>query len=149
MTPAQQTALELLAGRQLTPPEAATIALLIAERRLQAIADVLSVGRTKRTEIEAWRAARFFIKRGKWRGLVNAAADAEHPARLAAQAAVDMASVAGMRIDLADPDPATVAMWQGLVQTGLVAASERDELQSWCLVPDPITDGQVAAALGV
>lgn len=120
---------------------------LAAAGQTQAIADALSVGRVRRVEIEAWRVARYLIKRGKWAGIVDAAANAQHPARQAARAAVDIAGVAGMLIDLSDPDPATQAMWSGLVLTGLVTSAERDELQSWCRMDDPITHTQVGEAL--
>lgn len=47
MTPAQQTALEALVGRALTQGEVEQITPLVAERRDDLIAGILSVGRTE------------------------------------------------------------------------------------------------------
>jgi hypothetical protein len=113
----------------------------------QAIADALSEGRTKPLEIEAWKAARYFIKRNKWQGILAVADNAQHPARAAAQAARDLTSVAGMLVDLADPDPATTAMWAGLIAAGLCTAEDRDTLQGWCRQPDPVPEFDVRRAI--
>ena len=52
MTPEQLTALEALAGRTLTQPEVDAITPLVAANGTQAIADALSVGRTKLSKTE-------------------------------------------------------------------------------------------------
>ena len=53
MTPAQQTALESLAGRALTQAEVEQITPLVAAGSTQAISDILSVGRTRAVPTEA------------------------------------------------------------------------------------------------
>ena len=52
MTPQQQSALEALAGRALTTAEVAQITPLVAAGATQAIADILSVGRTRAAPTE-------------------------------------------------------------------------------------------------
>ncbi len=117
---------------------------------LQGIADALSVGveTAQSQEVEAWRLQRYLVKRSKWRGIVSAANDPQHPATLAAQAAVDLATgPEGMLIDLADGSPETAGMLQGLVLTGLLSAAQRDEMVSWCQVPRVVTWQQVQTAI--
>ena len=153
MTNEQRAALEALAGRPLTPEEVAQITPLLADpRRDDLIAGILSLNadgtpRMRNVEIEAWRAVRYFAKRSLWRGIVELANTAGHPAQAAGQAAADLASVAGMMIDLADPDEATTMMWAGLIAAGRCTAADRDTLQSWCREPAPISTGQVSDAL--
>lgn len=114
----------------------------------QAIADALSTGwETQTVEVEAWRAMRYFIKRGKWRGLLEAADNPLHPAKAAAIAAVDLASAANMLIDFADPAPETQGMWALLVGHSLCSVADRDEIQSWCKVKRIVTHTQVGEAL--
>ena len=116
----------------------------------QAIADPLSTGYEtgQSVEVEAWRLQRYLVKRGRWRGLVAAAENAAHPATLAAQAAVDLATgPEGMLIDLADGSPETAGMLAGLVATGLLTSAQRDEMVSWCQVPRVVTHTEVGEAL--
>lgn len=94
-------------------------------------------------EVPAVRAAKYFIKRSKWRAFV-AAADAGN---VAAQAAVDVATLPGMTVDFADTDPATLGMWAALIKAGLCTEAERDVIRGWCLVPVVLTHLQVAEAL--
>lgn len=116
----------------------------------QGIADALSVGYEvgQSQEVEAWRLHRYLVKRSKWRGIVAASNDPQHPATLAAQAAVDLATgPEGMRIDMADGSPETAGMLNGLVATGLITAAQRDEMVAWCKVPRSVTWQQVHDAM--
>lgn len=123
---------------------------LQASGNAQGIADALSAGHEPGSsqEVEAWRLQRYLVKRSRWRGIVAAANDPQHPAMLAAQAAVDLATgPEGMRIDLADGSLETAGMLQGLVLTGLLSTAQRDEMVDWCRVPRIVTWQQVSAAI--
>lgn len=134
----------------MTPAEiraaiAASPALQALGHDTQAIADALSVGRTRSQEVEAWRAKKLLIKAGKWRGIAAAAADPANPATNAAYAAMALAESASMQIDFCDP--VSSALMGGLIAAGLITAAERDALVALSTVADPVTHTQVGAAL--
>lgn len=121
---------------------------LAYKRNDVAIAAALSVGWSAATqEVEAWKAQRYFIKRGKWRAIVAAAENVSHPAQQAAIAAVDLTVAAGMRVDFADASASTAGMWYGMVATGLCDAKDRDEIKSWCRIPLVVTLNDVRVAI--
>lgn len=123
---------------------------LQAAGNLQGVANALSMGYEPglSQEVEAWLLQRYLIKRMQWRGIVTASENAQHPATVAAQAAVDLANgAAGMRINLADGSPETAAMLAGLVASGLLTSAQRDEMVSWCKVPRLVTWEQVKTAI--
>ena len=123
----------------------ASQALLALMPDTQAIASALSVGRTRMVEVEAWRAQRYFVKRLKWRAIVAASTNASHPAMLAAQVAVDLAENPAMTVDFTDA--AAAGMWSALTQTNLCTTADRDEIQSWCIAPNPVDEFAVRCAI--
>lgn len=129
-------------------PELSALAAL-PDRPDAQIAAALSGGidSTRAVEVEAWRVQRYLIKRGKWRPILAAAEDSEHPANAAAVAAVDMASAAGMMIDLAEASPQTQGMLALLVGHSLMTAEDAEELRSWSRVTVLVTAEAVTAAL--
>ena len=54
-------------------------------------------------DVEAWKAKRYLIKRGKWRAIVDASSNPLHPAREACMVAVDLAETDSMWANFADP----------------------------------------------
>jgi hypothetical protein len=151
MTPQQQTALEALVGRALTAEEVAEITPMVQFRMLQAIANVLSVGRTK-------VASHFASERGileRFPGGPVAADALLAKLEAYAEAAQPLSRITGRAIRfLRQPEgldigsPATQAMLGAITQAGVITADEFAGLRAMALRPDPITDGQVATALG-
>lgn len=94
-------------------------------------------------EIPAVRAAKYFIKHGKWRTIVQAAENGNK----AAQAAVDLATLPGMMVDFADKDKATQDMWKLLIHSNLCSEEDKNEIVSWCLQPVVLSHLDVAKAL--
>lgn len=163
MTPAQLTALEALAGRTLTQSEQDAITPLVASGSTQAIADILSVGRTRLVSgtITTRGAAAAFPALGGLPGSL-----AFEAAMLAletfAAANVDSADIAtkltarGVRRQLAGFQELgldfSVAALRGMLDQ-LAAASVLTTAQASGfkglapVVADPITHTQVGAAL--
>lgn len=150
MTPAQQAALETLAGRALTAEEVAEITPLVAFRNTQAIADILSVGRTRVQ-------SHFASERGILERYPGGPLEAD--ALLAslegfATTAHPMARIVGRALKfLAQPEgldigsPATQSLLDQLTP-GVLTVEQRADLRAMATVNDPITHTQVGAALG-
>lgn len=149
MTPQQQAALEALAGRGLTPSEVAEITPLVAFRNTQAIADILSVGRTK--VVSHFASERGILERYPGGPLqadallaaLEGFATTAHPmARIVGRALKFLAQPEGLDIG----SPATQALLDQLTP-GVISQAQRDGLRAMATVNDPITHTQVGAAL--
>lgn len=90
-------------------------------------------------------AKKLLIKRGKWRAIVLASQNSEHPAVESAYAAVALAEDARMDADFCDESAAP--LMQPLVQHGLLDAEDVAALQALCLVPSAVTADEVSRAL--
>lgn len=151
MTPAQ---LATLKAAILADPDLAELAVTsdmgkVADglQRDQAIADALNAagyGSTSRP-VSCHLAKKLLIKRSRWRAIVAASADAEHPAVEAAYAAVALAEDPRMDADFCDP--AATPMLAALVATGLITADDRAALVAMCLQPGSVTAADVSRAL--
>lgn len=151
MTPQQRAALEALVGRSLTTAEVEQITPLVAAGAWQSIANILSAGRTRVT-------SHFASERGileRFPGgpvaadallaKLEAFAEAGQPlSRITARAIRFLRQPEGLDIG----SPATQAMLGAITQAGVITAEEFAGLRAMTLRPDPITDGQVVAALG-
>lgn len=118
-----------------------------APERDRAIAEILNGkgwGSSSRA-VPCHLAKKLLIKHLRWRGIVEAAASADHPARDAAWAAVAMAEDARMEADFRDPD--AQPLLQALVDSGLIESTHADALRSMCTVPSSVTGGDVSRAL--
>lgn len=112
-----------------------------------AIATILnskSVGATSRA-VPCHLAKKLLIKALKWRGIVEAASNASHPAREAAYSAVALAEDARMDADYLDP--AAGPLLDALVASGLIAPEQKAALETMCRVPSAITAADVSKAL--
>lgn len=118
-----------------------------ARAKDQAIADILRAdgfGAGSRA-VPAWHAKRMLIKRGKWRGIVLASQDAEHPAVEAAYAAVALAEDARMDADFLDADAAPLL--GALVAKGLLSQQDRDDIEALSRTASTVTAADVSRAL--
>ena len=149
MTPQQRTALEALAGRALTEPEAGQIAPLVAAGSTQAIADILSAGRTR--IVSHFASERGILERYPLGPLAAdsmlAALEAftltQHPmARIVGRALKSLAQPEGLDIG----SPATQGLLDALTP-GVLTTEQRDGLRAMATVAAPITHTQVAEAL--
>ena len=150
MTPAQQSALEVLIGRALTADEIATIGPSVDARRDDLIEAALNAGRTKYAEarkveigvIGAYAAGpvaadALLVK-------LEAYADAGQPlSRLVGRALRAMAVEPGLNLG----DPSTHAMLDALVASSVITASEAENLKAIARVPDPIPRDTISRAL--
>lgn len=113
----------------------------------QAIADIMRAagfGAGSRA-VPAWQAKRQLIMRGKWRAIVRAAADDEHPAVEAAYAAVALADDARMDADFCDPT--ATPLIGALVATGLLSDDDAQMLRDMSSTPSSVTAADVSRAL--
>ena len=113
----------------------------------RAIADIMNAkgwGMTSQS-IPCHLAKKLLIKRGKWRAIVLASQDAQHPAVEAAYAAVALAEDARMDADFNDASAGP--LMAGLVATGLLSADDVSALQAMCTVPSNVTAADVSLAL--
>lgn len=118
-----------------------------ARVRDQAIADLMRAqgfGAGSRA-VPAWQAKRQLIMRGKWRAIVQAAADPQHPAVDAAYAAVALADDARMDADFCDPTAAPLI--GALVATGLLSDDDAQMLRDMSSTPSTVTAADVSRAL--
>ncbi len=112
-----------------------------------AIAEILKAsgfGATSRP-VPAWQAKKLLIKRGKWRAIVQAAANDAHPAVTAAYSAVALAEDA--RIDADFLDPSAGVLLGALVSSGLLSADDRKAIEQLSVVPASITSADVSRAI--
>lgn len=150
MSPQQQAALEALVGRAITAEEAAQIDAFMAEGRTNAIAALLSAGRTKVTSHLA--SERGILERFPAGPLAADAllvklegfAATAHPmAGIVKRALRFLATPEGLDIGSAT----TLTLLDRLAAGGVITAEEAAGVKSMATVADPITDAQVQAAL--
>lgn len=113
----------------------------------QAIADIMRAegfGAGSRA-VPAWQAKRQLIMRGKWRAIVQAAGNPEHPAVDAAYAAVALADDARMDADFCDPT--ATPLIGALVATGLLSDDDAQMLRDMSSTPSNVTAADVSRAL--
>lgn len=96
----------------------------------QAIADIINASSTfdYSVAVPAWQAKKLLIKRGKWRGIVLASQNPDHPAVEAAYAAVALAEDARLDADFLDASAGPLV--DALVATGLMSAQDKANLQA-------------------
>ena len=149
MTPQQRTALEALVGRALTAEEVTEITPLVAFRNTQAIADILSVGRTRvqshfaseRGILERYPGGP--LQADALLAALEGFAASPHPmARIVGRALKFLAQPEGLDIG----SPATQALLDQLAP-GVLSAEQRAGLRAMATVNDPITHTQVGAVL--
>lgn len=128
----------LLAQIQALPPEVQAVGT-------QAIADALSVGRTKVTKVPIADVQAYLQTQGLWWNIKAVAADVAHPAQSAAIAVLDVANARYENIDMTLPIVAQ--MLGGLVATNVITQANMDALVGMGVVPDPVDHTQVGAAL--
>jgi len=95
--------------------------------------------------VPAWQAKRQLIMRGKWRGIVLASQDADHPAVEAAYAAVALADDARMDADFCYPT--AVPLIGALLATGLLSDDDAQMLRDMSATPSTVTAADVSRAL--
>jgi hypothetical protein len=161
MTPAQQAALEALAGRALTEAEVEQITPLVADGSTQAIADILSVGRTEvRSRIISARGIAELFPGGPVPAEVvmlklEGARDAMLGLPDTPENAVSrvIGSLLRRQLKRLDDDgldmgsPALRGMLDQFVTLGILTAEETAALKGMAVFPVPITHTQVGAAL--
>lgn len=113
----------------------------------QSIADLLNGSGSYATSmaIPAWQAKKALIKLGRWRGIVLASQNNDHPAVEEAYAAVALAEDARMNADFLDPSAAP--LMAALVSAGLMSAQDQTLLESMSRLPSAITAADVSRAL--
>ncbi len=151
MTPEQRTALEALAGRALTAPEVEQIAPLVPQPgTTQAIADILSAGRTR--VVSHFASERGILERYPHGPLLADAllaalegfAQTQHPmARIVGRALKFLAQPEGLDIG----SPATQGLLDQLTAGGVLTAQQRDGLRAMATQADPISEFDVRRAL--
>lgn len=145
MTPAQQSALDALAGRTLSAEEVSQIDTELADGRLNAIAPILSTGRTRVGTVSVGNLASWAAATGMRAAIEDHAINTASPLRSIALALRDVlvGGTDGIRLDL----PANAAMLAAWVSAGVLSTEHRDELLALATSADPVTDAQVQAAL--
>ena len=129
------------------PPDAGKVPAAEARAADQAIADAMRAqgfGAASKA-VPAWHAKRMLIKRGKWRGIVLASQDAQHPAVEAAYAAVALAEDARMDVDFCDP--AARPLLDALIATGLITSQDAQDLHNMSATDSTVTAADVSRAL--
>lgn len=145
MTPSQQAALEALAGRTLSADDLALIDQALTAGRVNAVAPVLSAGRSCVGTVSVGDLASWAAATGMRAAIEDHATNAASPLRSIALALRDVlvGGASGIRLDL----PANAAMLAAWVSAGVLSAENRDALLALATTPDPVTDAQVQAAL--
>lgn len=96
----------------------------------RAIADLLNaqVGQSGSVKVPVRDVYLYLVKRLKWRGIVEAADDPEHPAREAAFTARALATGPECDIDL--KDAVSMQLLGAMAASGLITAGQSEELQA-------------------
>lgn len=149
MTPAQQSALESVAGRSLTQADIDILdPLLIYDNRNDvAIADHLSVGRARPVRVPIADLQAYMQAHGIWWVLKEAAADQAHAGQAAAAAVLEVATARYENIDFALSFVGFV--FAALVTAGLMTSEDHAALLAMASTPDPIHYNTVSDALNV
>ena len=145
MNAAQQAAFEALAGRVLSTDDLALIDQALTAGRINAIAPVLSAGRSRVGTVSVGDLASWAAATGMRAAIEDHATNAASPLRSIALALRDVlvGGASGIQLDL----PANAAMLGAWVSAGVLSAENRNALLALATTPDPVTDAQVQAAL--
>ena len=147
MTPAQQQALESVAGRALTADDIAVLDPLIAwdNRQDVSIAAHLSIGRTRSVHVPIADLQAHMQTIGIWWMLKQVAADPQHPGQQAAAAVLEVASA---RYDNVDIELSFVGyVFGSLVTAGLMSADDLAAIRAMGRIADPLHYNTVSDAL--
>lgn len=117
----------------------------VAARDLDAIAALVSVGRTKTQRVPIEDVQAHLQSSGLWWPIKGVAGNPQHPAYQAAVAILDVAEARYQRLDMTLPIIAQ--MLGGLVATGVMPQSEMDSLIAMSAIPAPVSRLEVEAAL--
>jgi hypothetical protein len=121
------------------------LAAAIAAKDCHEIARVLSIGRTKRALVPLDQVQELMQRTGAWWSIRAAAAD---PANAAHAAAVAVVDVAGSRfVNLDTSLPLVTQMLGDLVTASVMPQAVLDQIMAMGIVPDPLTQREVAVAL--
>lgn len=145
MNAAQQAAFEALAGRVLSTDDLALIDQALTAGRINAIAPVLSAGRSRVGTVSVGDLASWAAATGMRAAIEDHATNAASPLRSIALALRDVlvGGASGIQLDL----PANAAMLGAWVSAGVLSAENRDALLALATTPSPVTDAQVQTAL--
>lgn len=120
-------------------------AAAVGARDLDAIAAIVSAGRTTTRRVPIEDVQAHLQSSGLWWPIKAVADDPQHPAYQAAVAIVDVAGARYQRLDMTLPIIAQ--MLGGLVATGVLPQSEMDQLIGMSVVAAPVSRSEVEAAL--
>lgn len=120
-------------------------AAAVEARDLDAIAALISQGRTTTQRVAIEDVQAHLQSSGLWWPIKAIAADPVHPAYQAAVAIVDVAGARYQRLDMTLPIIAQ--MLGGLVAAGVLPQSEMDQLIAMSVIPAPASRIEVEAAL--
>lgn len=109
------------------------------------IADVLSIGRTKRVLVDLADVQALLQRTGVWWNTRAAANDPAHAAHDAAVAVFDVANARYIRLDT--NLPLVNQMFASLVDGAVIPQAVADEVVAMSIVPDTLTQREVAIAL--
>ena len=141
MTPAQQTALESVVGRNLTAAEIAAIDPLLPDRNDVAIAEILSVGRVTVRPFEIGNGlvlATIGLTSGNaLLDMLTSQPDFRHVKPLLEQGRLDLSSAL------------VRAALDGFAQVGVITQAEADAIKALAEIPNPIHYNAVSDALNV
>ena len=126
----------------LSRPECAAA---LALRDCGALAEILSVGRTKTVNVPIADLQAYLQGNGQWWTIKACAEDPAHPARSAAQGVVDVVNARYNSIDMTLP--IVDQMLGALVAAGVIPQATMDGLKALAVIPDEITASQVQQAL--
>jgi hypothetical protein len=149
MTPAQQSALEALAGRVLTPEEIVQLDPLVAHdvRNDVDVARILSTGRIKQGSVSKAQFAMWCGTTGMRAAVEDHATNAASPLRSSALTIKDFLVGTVASIDFAEP--ANVMMLNAWVGATAINQAQADDLIALGAAPDPIPFNAVSDALNV
>lgn len=119
----------------------------VAARDCAALADAMSVGRTRRTLVPIADIQARLQSSGAWWAIKGALSDPATPSdtRAAAQAVMDVASARYDNVDMSIP--LVAQMFGGLVLAGLLSSATLAEIVTMSYAPDPLSPADVADAL--
>lgn len=121
------------------------LAEAIAAKDCHELARILSIGRTKAAHVPLSDVQAKLQSTGAWWAIKPIAANAAHPANMAAIAVTDVANARYENLDTTLPIVAQ--MFGALVQAGAMAQSVVDSIMELANVPDPLTAQDIAEAL--
>lgn len=147
MTPGQRAALGALVGRAITDEEAAQADAYLQQGRVNAITAMFSAGRVVVDSVSVAEFASWAAETGMRAVIEDHATDKASPLRSVALALRDVLSGAVGSISFARP--ANMQMLGAWQQAGSINASQKAQLLALATKPAPLTDNEIAEALGV